>query len=202
MLKRLSNDPSLARFSGQFVPLKLVTDGNPQWSRFSRKYPIESRAIPRLYVIRADGEQLYADVGSLPGNKLPQMLMTTLQRAGRILSEKEVLALEQAVAVAKPALEEDQLLAAATALADASKTVALDKLESFAKPATEATSAYSALETNLDDRLKKLFSELPDSANEQTFQTLVEIAEVNAAYKMFRPMRTKSKELALKLRKN
>ena len=45
-------------------------------------YPIDGRGIPRIYVVRADGEMLYGAVGSLPGDELPQMLLATLKQSG------------------------------------------------------------------------------------------------------------------------
>lgn len=104
LLKRLESDQSLAVFVGQFVPLKLVTDGNREWSKWARQYPVEGNGIPRLYVVRADGEQLYARVGSLRGDALPQMLFTTLQRAGRSFNDAETALLKSSVEAAEKAM--------------------------------------------------------------------------------------------------
>src|SRR5688572_22240723 len=58
--ERLSTDRSLAVFAGQFVPLKVTTDGNADWGTWSRKYPVEGNGIPKFYIIRADGTKMFA----------------------------------------------------------------------------------------------------------------------------------------------
>lgn len=159
-MNRLSTDRTLSAFKGQFVPLKLTTDGNPQWSGWVRQYPHEGRGIPILYVVRADGEKLYAQSGALEGADLPRMLLATLQQSGRTFNDAETLLLDASVTEAKAALEAENHAAAARSLSRLAKLGAVGDLKSFSALAIEAdTIAKQLVETgqaSIDEAKGKL----------------------------------------------
>ena len=89
LLERLQTDRSLARYAGWFVPLKIETNG-AEWAKWSRQYRAEGRGIPIIYVIRADGKQLFSRSGSLPGMELPVMLQQAIAQAGTIYNDLQL----------------------------------------------------------------------------------------------------------------
>jgi hypothetical protein len=198
----LENDRSLARFAGQFVPLKIVTDGNPEWNKWARKYPIDGAGIPRLYVVRADGEQLYGEVGSLPGDQLPSMMLATLNKAGRAFSDAESQLLEQAVSAAAAALDAGDPLAASHALSAAQTLGPPDALQSYAQPALAAGQLYQRLQAELDAKVQSALDELQDAGNEDPLDALIVIHEAAAVYQLFPPLKSKAVTITRDLKQN
>ena len=94
----METDKSLAVFAGQFVPLKLTTDGGADFGKWRRKYPVKGAGIPIVYVVRADGKLLYGQVGAPAGASLQQVLYTALRQSGRSYSNAEVALLKKATA--------------------------------------------------------------------------------------------------------
>jgi hypothetical protein len=192
LLDRLENDRSLAGFAGQFVPLKIVTDGNPQWGKWSRLYPMDGGGIPRLYVVRADGEKLYAAVGSLPGDQLPQMLLATLKQSGRAFNAAEALLLEKAVRDAEAALQKDDLLAASLALASSAELGAPDELRSYATTAIRAGQLYEELQSKIDSQVTQMQGRLSGSGEEDPLDAILSLCEAEACYELFPKLKAKA----------
>lgn len=202
MLDRLENDRSLARFAGQFVPLKIVTDGNPDWNKWASRYPVDGRGIPRLYVVRADGEKLFGAVGSLPGDQLPQMMLATLRQAGRSLTDAEAELLAQAVDSAQQRLEEGDVLASAHALSAATVIGSPDELSSYAEPALRAGETYRQLQLAIDGKLEEARDALVSSSHDQPLDALLVMCEAEAAYQLFPKLKSKAGSITRELKKN
>lgn len=173
----------MAAFAGQFVTLKLVTDGNPDWSRWARKYPVDGNGIPRLYVIRADGEQLYAGVGSLGRDALPRMLLSTLQRSGRTFNAAEVALLKSSVAGAEEALAAQDHGKAA---AELSKLVKLGELKSYSQLALRAEEMAEIVHKSFDAMLKDAVSNLEQE--ETAFAGALLLADADRQYAGFKKL--------------
>jgi hypothetical protein len=201
LLDRLENDRSLAGFAGQFVPLKIVTDGNPQWSKWARMYPIDGGGIPRLYVVRADGEKLYAAVGSLPGDQLPQMMLATLKQAGRAFSLADAALLEKAVSDTQAALDNGDLLTASLALSAAGKLGSPDELGSYAKTALHAGELYEQLQSEIDTQLERANDQLVGIESDDPLDSLLAICEAEASYQLFPKLRAKAGTITRDLNK-
>lgn len=150
-------------FAGQFVPLKLTTDGNPEWSAWARKYPLDGNGIPRLYVVRADGEKLYGGIGAPPGNQLTQMLYATLQKAGRRFSAEEVTLLKTSVKSAEEAMTGNDHPRAALELSRLSKLGEVGQLGSYAEPALAADKIAQKLIDSSDSMIEEAVTDLQQS---------------------------------------
>jgi len=136
LLERLQKDPALARYAGWFIPLKLETKGE-EWSKWTSRYRHEGNAIPILFVVRADGQQLFGKSGTLPGPQLPLMLEQTISQAGKIYGDEQLQMLgaildrtEQAVAAGDTSL-------AVLELAKIAKLGSPGELGSYAEVALE-----------------------------------------------------------------
>ncbi len=141
MLDRLSTDRSIAGLVAQFVPLKVETDG-PNWGQWASKYRHEGSGIPILYVIRADGEKLYAQSGSKPGAELPRFLLEHLKNAGTIFNDQQLAQVKSAVADSNEALAAGDAFTAVKRLESLRKLGTPGQLGSFAAAAQEADALY------------------------------------------------------------
>ena len=94
--------------------------------------------IPQLYVVRADGEQLYGGAGSLPGEALPQMLRAAVSRSGRTFSLQQAGFLGETVRLVGEALSDGDRLRAGVLLAELNSLGSPNKLNSYALPALKA----------------------------------------------------------------
>lgn len=179
-MERLSTDRSLSAFAGQFVPLKLITDGNPQWSKWATTYPAEGKGIPYLYVVRADGEKLYAKSGALPGDALPKMLLATLSQSGRRFNDAETALLEASLEEAKAALAEQNHMAAAAALGKLKLLGTPGKLNSFSTLAQEADKLAAQVVEDGKKNVETAKGQLADPAT--AFDGVMTLAESQEAY--------------------
>ena len=184
------------------MPLKIVTDGNPEWNKWARKYPIDGAGIPRLYVVRADGEKLYGEVGSLPGDQLPRMLLAALSKAGRSFSDAESQLLEKAVTAAETALDAGDLLTASHALSEAHMLGSPDALQSYEKPALAAGQLYERLQAELDTKVQSARDKLLNGGNEDPLDSLLAVLESCAAYQLFPKLKSKAVAITRDLKKN
>lgn len=202
LLDRLENDRSLARFAGQFVPLKIVTDNNPDWAKWSRKYSVDGRGIPQIYVVRADGEQIFGAVGSLPGNQLPQMMLAALQQAGPFFNDAQAKTLSETSTAARSALTEDNLLKTAVLLANATAMVPLDDAQSFAAPAVELRTLYQELRGKMDERVSKAKEDLSGSEQANHFPSLLALAETIESLELFAKWKPDAISLAREIKQD
>ena len=184
MLKRLETDKSLSAFAGQFVPLKLTTSGkNGDWASWVKRYRYEGKAIPILFVIRADGEQLYGRSGSLAGDALPEMLSAAMQQSGRVLNANEYDLLQSCTTAAAAALDEQDYVTAAKALAPVSQIGPPGNLGSFAAPALLADELAVKVVEQMQQRIGEAEQKLrdPDAAFDG-LMTIVSLDRVMAGY--------------------
>lgn len=103
MAARLQKEPALAPLAAQFVLLKLETGPNPHWAAWSKAFPTTGSGIPKVYVVRADGEMLYGKSGA-PAD-LAGFLKRQLAGTGRVLSVKELQELARAVKLVQRAVK-------------------------------------------------------------------------------------------------
>jgi len=182
---------------GQVVPLKIVTSSkSADWSEWNKKYPLDKRGIPQLYVVRADGELLYGDVGSLPGDTLLKMLDVTVGRAGRTFSNAEAAAAAKAVADARAAIESADVFSAAAALESLIPLGFPSELNSYAAWALEAEELYQQLQSEtaaaIESGRPDLFADDPQAS----FAAVLAFATAEAVYRSFPPLRSKAGALA------
>ena len=193
---RLENDPDLLRFAGQFVPQRIVTTGNAaDYRSWAKQYPLDQNGIPQLYVVRADGQQLYGGVGSLPGDKLPTMLTAALVRAGRSFPDAQAKAMAETVASARRLLDQDDLLAAASSLTPLLKHGSPDELNTFAVWALEAEELYEKIRALTYQSVKAANRVLKDNDTEPPFEALLAIAEAQAIYRIFPKLKSQAVSL-------
>lgn len=164
MLKRLQTDPSLARYAGWFIPLKIDTSGE-DWRKWASQYRHEGNSIPIVFVVRADGEQLYGKSGSLPGPALPMMIEQTLAQAGTIYNDGQLATLATAVEKAKEAVAAEDYAAAVPYLAGLTKLGTLGSLGSYAQPALEADALVAEMVEQARTKLAPIQQQLASESS-------------------------------------
>ena len=201
MLDRLENDRSLAAFAGQFVPLKIITDNNVDWSQWSRKYPMTGNGIPQLYVVRADGEQIYGGAGAPNGDDLPAMLFASLKKSGRSFTNQEASFMQRAVQASEKAMQAGDLLKAAVALSEVGQFGPHDNLGSYAKPAVKSKQLYSELKNLVDAQIAKAKSELLDSNAPNPLKPLLTVYEGESICRLFPKWKAEAAAITRELKK-
>lgn len=101
MLKTLATDETLRPLLQQFVPLEINVD-HADFRSWERMFPRKSNGIPGVYVVTSKGKQIFGDEGAMQGEPLTEMLLTSLEKAGRLPDQatldRIVAATEQAAA--------------------------------------------------------------------------------------------------------
>ena len=97
----MEKDEQLEPLAAQFVLLKIDT-GTDLWPKWSSRYQLDGTGEPKVYVVRADGKQLYGEVGA--PNDMESFLKGQLTDSGKILDSKELAEVEKAAKNAQKAV--------------------------------------------------------------------------------------------------
>lgn len=182
LLKRLNNDEALAPFVAQFVPIKIDT-GSKEYSVWSRLHKKEGRGIPIVYIVRADGQTMYAKSGGLKTPQLAELLGTCLDNCGRIFSKREVdlmLNVDQSVTRLR---EAGETVKAIRKLSEIKRLGLTANMQTFAKPVTSLVKHVTELTEQGQKDLAKVQELLADDASEQKqIDALTAIAEAKSTY--------------------
>ncbi|MBL9124439.1 MAG: thioredoxin family protein [Planctomycetaceae bacterium] len=189
--KRLVTDPSIQPLIASFIPLKIDTDG-PEWQTWATRFKPTGNTIPMIFVVRADGEQLYGQSNNLPGAELPTFLTQMLQQTGAPLPETQVDALQTALLAANKALSEKQVEKAiqtiGPCLGTGSYAQAAVEIEKLARQMCEEGSAA----------VKEADAKFADP--EQAFDGALQLAALERTYAKLPPVVEEARN-AIKLRR-
>ena len=177
-MARLNTDASIAPLVAQFVPLKIDTDGD-KWAAWGAKYRHEGKGIPILYVVRANGELVYAKSGSKEGDELPQFLVEHLAKSGTLFTSGQLAQIKLVVDDSNKALKEGDVGNAVRRIESLRKLGHLGKLGSYAAVSLEADALYGKLVEEGTAALKKAKEEL---AGEDKFAGVLGILSANRIY--------------------
>jgi hypothetical protein len=177
----------LARYAGWFIPLKIETNGD-QWGKWATRYQHEGNSIPIVFVVRADGQQLYAKSGSLPGPELPLMIEQVLGQAGTIFSDQQLELLKTSLDKAKSTLEAGDTASAVRELIKISKIGTLGSLGSYAQVAQDADGLVKKLVEQGRAALTAANEKLEQEATR--FDGALALAETKRIYSALPPLKT------------
>ena len=172
--ERLATDLTLQPLLARFVSIHIDSDSDA-WQKWEQKFPSQSDSIPILYVIRADGESLYAQSGSLPGPALNLMLTEMLSKSGTALNETQVKKLAEGVAKATQAYERGDVAEAVLGITKLSGS------GSYAEPALAADALAKKLADEAHQKIKAAEDKLDDESS--ALAGALELAAVNRIYK-------------------
>ncbi len=186
LLKRLQTDPSLARYAGWFIPLKIETQGE-EWGKWSSQYRHEGNAIPILFVVRADGQQLFGKSGSLPGPELLVMIEQVLSQAGTVYSDQQLQTLKTSLDKSQELLGAGDTAGAVREFSKVSKLGTLGQLGSYAQAAIQAdTFAKKLLEQG-----RTALTEAKDKLGQEAtrWEGALALAEAKRVYSTLPPLK-------------
>ncbi len=157
--------------------------------------------IPQLYVVRADGEQIYGGAGALSGDNLPTMLLASLKRSGRAFTSQEADFLQRTVRASELALQSGDLLKTGVVLSEIGKLGPHENLGSFAKPAMRSKELYLELKKQIESGLAGAKSQLLDSNAENPLGHLLTIYEGDAVSKLFPQWKSAASSITREIKK-
>ncbi len=157
--------------------------------------------IPQLYVVRADGEQIYGGAGAPKGDELPTMLLASLKRSGRAFTSQEAEFLQRTVKATELALQSGDLLKTGVVFSEIGQLGPHDNLGSFAKPALRSKELYTELKTQLVSRIEAAKSELLDSNPAQPLDSLLALYEAEAVAKLFPKWKSETSSIIREIKK-
>ena len=183
----------------QFVPLKVETNGEA-CQKWARQYKREGTGIPIIYIVRADGQQLYGKSGGKSGAALAVFMQQQLQQAGRIYSDAQIAQLNKAVEEAKKALAEEHTFAAIKKLSSLKKLGTPGSLGSYA----EAAIAADSLVKTLTDRGKAELATAKEAlaSDEPSFDDALAMAEVRRIYSLLPGVKTEISKAVREIKKD
>jgi len=194
LLNTLNTEQSLRPFLNQFVPLKIdaQSDDYQRWKKF---FPPKRAAIPALYIVSSQGEQLYGAVGSLPEKSLKKVMLASLEKAGRYPSDDDWAKIGTTLKSAELALTE-QKHAAAIALLEPllANLETVGELAALSEPGQKAS---EQLQQFADQQRSALDAALGEFARRADFETALQVATSEQICEMFPSMRGEVK-LAVK----
>lgn len=177
-----------------------TSGGDEDWNKWNQRYPHKLRAIPMIFVLRSDGELLYSDSGSLTGQSLPTMLTTVLRRSGKQFNESQSQLLSKQVAVAEEALELEDWVSIASALAPVSQFWLPEKHGSYAEQCLKADEIFKRAADAAVREVHSSCDAAKSSAN--PFDLVLKIVETRAAFESFVETRKAIDPVFLEIKKD
>jgi len=136
-----------------------------------------------IFVVRSDGELLYADSGSLPGAELPAMLTTVLRQSGRQLNDVQAPFLTQQVTAVEEALRANDIVSAARAFQALTQFGVPGSFGSYAAPSLKADELFQKISAQAGQEVQAAMEAASDS--EAPFEHVLKIVEIDAVSSKF-----------------
>ncbi len=176
----------MARYTGWFIPLKIETNGE-EWGKWASQYRHEGNSIPIVFVVRADGQQLYAKSGALPGPELLLMIEQVLGQAGTIYSDQQLQMLKSSLDKSQELLTAGDTAGAVREFGKLSKIGTLGQLGSYAQAAVQADSFAKKLVEQARTALTEANDKLGQEATR--LEGALALAEAKRIYSALPPLK-------------
>jgi tetratricopeptide (TPR) repeat protein len=167
-----------------------IDSSSDEWQTWEQRFPSQSNGIPIVYVIRPDGESLYAQSGSLPGVALPQLLAETLAKSGKILNEPQLKKIADGVAKATRSYEKGDVADAVLSVTRYAGS------GSYAEAALAADALAKKLADEAQQKIEAADQKLQDETT--VLAGAIELAAVNRLYKKLPGITKAVKETSIK----
>jgi hypothetical protein len=202
-MKRLTTESQLKPLIAQFVPIKIDVKSK-EYQAWARKHKPPKNAIPQMFIVRADGEELFNQVGGLPTDKLATIMTGALEKSGVGLNEQQVAEINSVIEKSKTQIEQFEYAAAI-------KTInkipgAMDEsVACYAQPVIELRKVVTTIKENGDKLIQTCLDRLAESDNLDFGKKLLlteNILRVKDGFKSFKPCSAGYRELALQANRN
>ena len=161
MMKRFGSDPQLQKYSEWFVPIKIHT-GSDDWSTLLKTYSFDNGGVPIVFIIRADGEQLYGSGEKISAEKLYSIVEDSIAKSGQMLSGAQASKLFNAAESANTQLDDGNLKAAIKTMMAVKKIGMPGQINSFASAAVAANSIAQRIDGAVVPKLEEIKKDLGD----------------------------------------
>jgi hypothetical protein len=179
--KRLNTDIQAQPLVAEFIALK-IDQATPDWQSWGSRFKSTGNTIPKVFVVRADGEQLFGQSSSFSSAELQVFLRQMLAQTGTALAPRQVEQLETTLVNVNKLLGEQQVEKAVQTIAPclgtgsyAAAAVEIDKLG--ARLIDEAIAATKEAESKLTDPAQAFDGALELAALERTHAKLPPVAD-------------------------
>lgn len=172
----------------QFVPVKIDV-ASPEFREWERDHPSEGRSIPIIYVVRADGEALYAKSGSLPGDALPELLIQALDSSGRVLGEAEVTNILEVTEEFKERQANNDTVGAIKSLNKLKRIGVPGEINSYADSATELNRLVNEMATTYRTQLTALGEKVQGDIEEEKLDSILQFLQLRRTLSGFKPLK-------------
>lgn len=165
----------------QFVPIKLDVD-TEEYAQWRRDHNSEGNSIPKIFIVRGDGETLYGKSGALGGDELPRMLLKALQHSGKILSAKDAEILTAAADQFESLKQAGDIEGAIKSLNKIRKMGEPGKIPSYAASASRINELANQTADELKAKLKEMDTQVAGDDNEQRLQSILHYLRLRREY--------------------
>ena len=160
------------QYAAQYILLKMDTGNGTEWTRWQTRYPPKGRGIPSIFIVRADGEQIYSGSGA-PGD-LAGFLGRYVPQVGKILTPGELKTIQRGAKLLQAATRRKKDKEVAKLLAEYGSE------PSYAAPAVQF---YNLAE----EYFKKTEAEIVTSAKDlkegtKAFQAAIRLKEIASSF--------------------
>ncbi len=188
-MERLTTDAKLKPLVAQFVPIKIDV-ASPDYQLWTREHTPERGAIPQMFIVRADGHELYNRVGALPADDLVELLSTSLGQSGIAISELDAQAVVTANATVRDHLANEDSLGAAQVIVKIPNAFD-DAIPCFAIPVVELRESVAEVRQLLESELSKISSsinEFSESNLQEQIACVERFQRLTTDLKRFKPL--------------
>ncbi len=195
LMKTLTTEAKLKPLVAQFVPLKLDVKSD-DYRVWRQRHKPPKNAIPQVFIVRADGEELYNNVGGMKADKLHPLLTNVLGKSGVILSESQATKVQQAVEKSNGEIQ-------AGKFSEAIKTVAAipasmdSSIMCYAEPVVQLRKNIDQLVQHAKksiDGLNERLDNISQANLDQKIDLARSVRDVQMSFKRFKPV---AKELRI-----
>ena len=180
----------------QVVPIKLDT-GSEAWRTWARKHKAEGKGIPIVYVVRADGETLYANSGTLNDNQLKTLLTAAMNNAGLVLGEKDVQTLTEVANQFRQFRLNGDPKSALKSLKQAKRYLGKSgQVSSYAKPAIDLHQEIQLLVQAANDSINQVASQIEKAKEQSEAEQIRAIQKYLGVKEQYTDLRSSKSELA------
>lgn len=212
MMENLNSSAALAKYTSQFVTVKMSTS-DKEWQKFHSDFKGDykgSISVPFVYIIRSDGTTMYTGSGMMEVEEMGQVLHKTLGQSGKFLSEKDLYTLVETKKKVEELIEAEDAKGAVAALKKVLKMGPVGQIPSYAKAATEMNVVAGQLVSDgqaavvpILEKMQTMTSEdsnseVSESDRVELLSSYLETSDSYAALKPLKPAFAKIKKLIKK----
>jgi hypothetical protein len=79
--QRLQTEPDLRELLAQYVPVEIEA-GTADWNLWTQQFPPGGNGVPLIYIVSAEGKEIYNKSGAPQGDGLKELLSTGIEQTG------------------------------------------------------------------------------------------------------------------------